>query len=69
MKKENAITAIALTLAFVTGFKSIILFLQYSFRGAIVLLILSFSCVGIAFLEREQKVISGGDVNEWREKD
>ena len=64
MKKENVITAIALTLAFVTGFKSIMLFLQYSFRSAIVLLILSFSCAGIAFLEREQKVISGGDVNE-----
>jgi len=64
MKKENVITVIALTLAFVTGFKSIMLFLQYSFRGAIVLLILSFSCTGIAFLEREQKVISGGDVNE-----
>ena len=63
MKKENAITTIALTLAFVIGFKSIMLFLQYSFRGAIVLLILSFSCAGIAFLEREQKVISGGDVN------
>ena len=46
MKKENVITVIALTLAFVTGFKSIMLFLQYSFRGAIVLLILSFSCAG-----------------------
>ena len=64
MKKENAITAIALTLAFIIGFKSITLFLQHSFRVATILLILSFSCVGIAFLEREQKVISGGDVNE-----
>jgi len=64
MKKENAITAIALTLAFIIGFKSVTLFLQHSFRGAIILLILSFSCAGIAFLEREQKVISGGDVNE-----
>jgi len=58
------ITTIALTFAFVIGFKSITLFLQYSFRSAIILLILSFSCAGIAFLEREQKVISGGDVNE-----
>ncbi|RLF34621.1 MAG: hypothetical protein DRN03_06605 [Thermoplasmata archaeon] len=64
MRKEKMITTIALTLAFVIGFKSIILFLQHSFRSAIILLILSFSCAGIAFLEREQKVISGGDVNE-----
>jgi len=64
MKKERVIEIMALTSAFVIGFKSITLFLQYSFRSAIILLILSFSCVGIAFLEREQKVISGGDVNE-----
>jgi len=64
MKKERVIVVIALALAFVIGFKSIILFLQHSFRSAIILLILSFSCAGIAFLEREQKVISGGDVNE-----
>jgi len=64
MKKEGVIVVTALALAFVIGFKSITLFLQHSFRSAIILLILSFSCVGIAFLEREQKVISGGDVNE-----
>ena len=63
MKKEDVVTTIALTLAFIIGFKSIMLFLQYSFRSAIILLILSFSCAGIAFLEREQKVISEGDVN------
>jgi len=64
MRKEKMIMIIALTLAFVLGFKSIAFFLQHSFRSAIILLILSFSYVGIAFLEREQKVISGGDVNE-----
>ena len=64
MRKEKMIMITALTLAFVLGFKSITLFLQHSFRSAIILLILSFSCGGIAFLEREQKVISGGDVNE-----
>ena len=64
MKKERVIVVTALALAFVIGFKSIMLFLQYSFRSAIILLILSFSCAGIAFLEREQKVISGGDANE-----
>ncbi|RLG06626.1 MAG: hypothetical protein DRN68_06685 [Thaumarchaeota archaeon] len=64
MRREKMITITALTLAFVLGFKSIAFFLQHSFRSAIILLILSFSCAGIAFLEREQKVISGGDVNE-----
>jgi len=64
MKKERVIVVTAVTLAFITGFKSITLFLQHSFKTAIILLILSFSCAGIAFLEREQKVISGGDVNE-----
>ena len=64
MKKERVIAVTALTLAFVLGFKSIAFFLQHSFRSAIILLILSFSCAGIAFLEREQKVIGGGDVNE-----
>jgi len=64
MKKEGVIVVTAVTLAFIIGFKSMALFLQHSFKTAIILLILSFSCVGIAFLEREQKVISGGDVNE-----
>ena len=64
MRGESVIVVTTLTLAFVIGFKSITLFLQHSFRSAIILLILSFSCGGIAFLEREQKVISGGDVNE-----
>ena len=64
MKKERVIVVTAVTLAFIIGFKSMTLFLQHSFKTAIILLILSFSCVGIAFLEREQKVISGGDVNE-----
>ncbi|RLG07051.1 MAG: hypothetical protein DRN68_05980 [Thaumarchaeota archaeon] len=64
MKKEGVIVVTAVTLAFIIGFKSMTLFLQHSFKTAIILLILSFSCVGIAFLEREQKVISGGDVNE-----
>ena len=64
MKKKRVIAITALTLAFITGFKSIALFLQHFFKTAIILLILSFSCAGIAFLEREQKVISGGDANE-----
>jgi len=64
MKKERVIEVTAVTLAFIIGFKSIALFLQHSFKAAIILLILSFSCAGIAFLEREQKVISGGDANE-----
>jgi len=64
MKKERVIEVTAVTLAFIIGFKSIALFLQHSFKTAIILLILSFSCGSIAFLEREQKVISGGDANE-----
>ena len=64
MKKEGVIEVTAVTLTFIIGFKSIALFLQHSFKTAIILLILSFSCAGIAFLEREQKVISGGDANE-----
>ena len=64
MRKEKVVMVTALTLAFVLGFKSITLFLQHSFRLAILLLILSFTCANIIFLEREQKVICGGDANE-----
>ena len=64
MKKERVVMVTALTLALVLGFKSITLFFQHFFRVAILLLILSFTCVNIIFLEREQKVICGGDANE-----
>ena len=57
MKKERVITTTALTLALVLGFKSITLFLQHSFRVAVVLLILSFTCANIIFLEQ----VCGGD--------
>jgi len=49
MKKERVRAITMLTLAFIIGFKSIILFLQHSFGFAFALFLLAWTCICLAF--------------------
>jgi len=49
MKEESMRAITILTLAFIIGFKSIILFLQHSFGFAFTLFLLTWTCICLAF--------------------
>ena len=49
MREEDVRAITMLTLAFIIGFKSIILFLQHSFGFAFTLLLLAWTCICLAF--------------------
>ena len=49
MREESVRAITMLTLAFIIGFKSIILFLQHSFRFAFALFLLAWTCICLAF--------------------
>jgi len=49
MREESGRVITMLTLAFIIGFKSIILFLQHSFKLAFTLFLLAWTCICLAF--------------------
>jgi len=49
MREESVRAITMLMLAFIIGFKSIILFLQHSFRFAFTLFLLAWTCIYFAF--------------------
>ncbi|RLG07234.1 MAG: hypothetical protein DRN68_05675 [Thaumarchaeota archaeon] len=49
MREESMREVTMLTLAFTIGFKSIILFLQHSFKLALTLFLLAWTCICFAF--------------------
>ena len=49
MREESVRAKTMLTLAFIIGFKSIILFLQHSFGFAFTLFLLAWTCICLAF--------------------
>ena len=49
MREESVRAITMLMLAFIIGFKSIILFLQHSFRFAFTLFLLAWTCICLAF--------------------
>jgi len=49
MRGESVRAITMLTLAFTIGFKSIILFLQHSFKFALTLFLLAWTCICLAF--------------------
>ena len=49
MREERVRVITMLTLAFIIGFKSIILFLQHFFRFALTLFLLAWTCICLAF--------------------
>jgi len=74
MREEGVRAIMMLTLAFVVGFKSIILFLQHSFRGAFTLFLLAWTCICLAFPDNligasiGQDLKLGEVIEKWAKK-
>ncbi|RLJ03944.1 MAG: hypothetical protein DRP08_02705 [Candidatus Aenigmatarchaeota archaeon] len=72
MREDGVRTILMLTLAFTIGFKSIILFLQHSFRFAFALFLLAWTCICLAFPDNligasiGQDLKLGEVIRKWR---
>jgi len=74
MRGESVRAITMLTLAFIIGFKSIILFLQHSFGFALTLFLLAWTCICLAFPDNligasiGQDLKLGGVIEKWAKK-
>jgi len=74
MREESMRVVTMLTLAFIIGFKSIILFLQHSFGFAFTLFLLTWTCICFAFPDQligasiGQDLKLGEVIEKWAKK-